>query len=252
MHPKTDKEITAIRESGHILATVRDLVASNIAPGITTKELAAIAERELKSLGGEPAFYGYMGFPDVICISVNEQVVHGIPGGYEVSDDDLVSIDFGVRYKGMITDSAVTVVAGSQSKLPGRIRKLMRATEESMYAGIDEVKAGARVGDISHAIERRLRKDNLGVVRDLVGHGVGHEVHEEPEIPNYGHRGKGPLLKANMTIAIEPMATLGGDQVFVEPDGWTITTRDRSLSAHFEHTILVLDKGFEILTESTT
>lgn len=247
MHPKTESEIEAIRESGQMLAQVRDLVAKNIVVGATTKELADIARKELRSLGGEPAFYKYMGFPEVICISVNEQVVHGIPSNYEVQEHDLVSIDYGVKYKGMITDSAVTVIAGERNH-PGRLRRLVSATKESLDAGIDQIKAGARVGDISAAIEQRLKRDGLGIVRDLVGHGVGHEVHEEPEIPNYGTAGRGELLKEHMTIAVEPMATLGKDEVFIEPDGWTITSRDKSLSAHFEHTILVTGDGYEILT----
>ncbi|MEX0934241.1 MAG: type I methionyl aminopeptidase [Candidatus Saccharimonadales bacterium] len=249
MHPKTDKEIKAIRESGRMLAVVRDLMAKNVVAGITTKEIADIGRKELKSLGGEPAFLDYMGFPDIVCISVNSQVVHGIPGKYVVKPGDLISIDFGVKYQGMITDSAVTVAAENQTS--GRTRKLLKATEESLYAGIDQVKSGVKVGNISNAIEKRLRQDGLGVVEDLIGHGVGHEVHEDPEIPNYGVAGTGPVLRENMTIAIEPMATLGGKEVLVEADSWTVSTTDNSLSAHFEHTILVLDQGYEVLTSSS-
>ncbi|MEX0668329.1 MAG: type I methionyl aminopeptidase [Candidatus Saccharimonadales bacterium] len=249
MQPKTDKEIKAIRASGRMLAITRDLMAKNVVAGITTKEIADIGRKELKSLGGEPAFLNYMGFPDIVCISVNSQVVHGIPSKYIVKSGDLVSIDFGVKYQGMITDSAVTVVAENQTS--GRVRKLLKATEESLYAGIDQVKAGAKVGDISNAIEKRLRQDGLGVVEDLIGHGVGHKVHEDPEIPNYGLAGTGPVLKENMTIAIEPMATLGSKEVFTELDNWAMSTVDNSLSAHFEHTVLVLDKGYEVLTSSS-
>lgn len=247
MKPKTNAEIAAIRESGQMLKNVRDTVAGAVRPGMTTKELANLARDELKQLGGKPAFLGYMGFPDVICISVNEQVVHGIPSELEISAGDLVSLDYGVEHKGMMSDSAVTVVAGGATP-SGRVRTLLKATEEALYAGIDQVKPGMRIGDISHAIQVRLLRDNLGIVEELVGHGIGHEVHEEPEIPNFGTAGTGPTLKAGQTIAIEPMATLGDKAVFVEADGWTVSSRDGSLSAHFEHTVLVTDDGYEILT----
>lgn len=246
MQPKTPEEIEAIRESGRILKTVRDAVADEVSPGTTTKQLADSARQRLQQLDAKPAFAGYMGFPDVICISVNHEVVHGIPGPYEIRDGDLVSMDLGVNYKGMITDSAVTVVAGS---LPsGKARTLMKATEESLYAGIEQVKPGARIGDIGNSIQKRLLRDNLGIVEALVGHGVGHNVHEQPEIPNYGMAGTGSALKEHMTIAIEPMATLGSKEVYTESDGWTVCTRDHSLSAHFEHTVLVTQDGYEILT----
>ncbi len=246
MQPKTREEIEAIRESGRILKTVRDGVANEVTPGITTKQLADSARERLQELDAKPAFAGYMGFPDVICISVNHQVVHGIPGPYVIKDGDLVSMDLGVQYNGMITDSAVTVVAGS---LPsGKVRTLMKATEESLYAGIEQVKPGARVGDLGNSIQKRLLRDNLGIVESLVGHGVGHNVHEEPEIPNFGMAGTGATLKEHMTIAIEPMATLGSKEVYTESDGWTVSTRDHSLSAHFEHTILITKEGYEILT----
>ncbi len=249
MQPKTIDEIEAIRESGAMLAQVRDLMAAKAVSGATPKEIADIGRKELKALGGEPAFLGYMGFPDVVCISVNEEIVHGIPGSNELEPGDLVGIDFGVKYRGMITDSAVTIAVDNQTS--GRTRKLLKATEESLYLGIDQVKAGARVGDISNAIEKRLKADGLGIIEDLIGHGVGHQVHEDPEIPNYGPAGKGPVLKSNMTIAIEPMATLGGKEVVMSSDGWTVVTGDGSLSAHFEHTVLVLDGGSEILTASS-
>lgn len=236
-----------MRESGRMLKTVRDLCAVAVTPGITTAELAECAERELKKLGGKPAFLGYHGFPDVICISVNAQVVHGIPGKYVIKDGDLVSLDFGVEHEGMITDSAVTVVAG-QTVLPTDVQRLIEATRASLQAGIKQVKAGACIGDISAAIQKRLERDNLGIVRELVGHGVGHALHEEPDIPNYGRSSIGPELITGQTIAIEPMATLGACHVFVESDGWTVTTRDGSLSAHFEHTVLVTENGCEILT----
>lgn len=242
---KSDKEIEAMRESGRMLATVLSVLKHTIEPGMSTKDIANKAKSELKKLGGKPAFYGYMGFSDVICTSVNEQIVHGIPSKDKVlSKDDLVSLDFGVNYNGMITDSAFTVIVGSD-KDPENIVDI---TERSLFAGVDTIKGGVAVGDISAAVEKVLSQANLGIVRDLVGHGVGHELHEEPNIPNYGQAGTGPNLKAGMTIAVEPMSTLGKEAVVVENDGWTVRTRDNSLSAHFEHTILITDNGYEILT----
>lgn len=246
MHPKTSEEIAAIKKSGQILAEIRDLMAESVRPGITTLELANIAASELENRDAKPAFHGYQGFPGVLCISVNEQVVHGVPGDLRISEGDLVSIDFGVSYQGMITDSAVTVVAGEVPN--SRVRTLLKATQEALHEGIDQVKPGARVGDIGHSIQRRLLRDNLGVIKDFVGHGVGHSVHEDPEIPNYGMRGTGTALKEGMTIAIEPMASLGSEKVYTEPDNWTVSTVDHSLSAHFEHTVLVAKDGYEILT----
>jgi methionyl aminopeptidase len=247
MQPKTPQEVEAIRNSGQILNTIRDEVAHAAKPGVSTQELADMTREKLKAHGGEPAFAGYMGFPDVVCISVNDQVVHGVPGSYVLGEGDLVSIDLGVLYQGMITDSAVTVVSGDQ-RPAGKVRTLLKATEESLYAGIDQVKPGARIGDIGNSVQRRLLRDNLSIVETLVGHGVGHEVHEQPEIPNFGMAGTGSMLKEGMTIAIEPMATLGSKTVRTESDGLTISTSDHSLSAHFEHTVLVTGDGFEILT----
>lgn len=246
MKPKTQEEIKAIRESGRILKIIRDEVAEAVEQGVSIKELADFTREKLQTHRVKPAFAGYMGFPDVVCISVNQQVVHGIPGPYVIKNGDLVSIDLGVLYEGMITDSAVTVVAGD---IPNsRVRTLLKATEESLYAGIEQVAPGARVGDIGDSIQRRLLRDNLAIVESVVGHGVGHAVHEEPEIPNYGMAGTGPMLKEGMTVAIEPMATLGSKDVYTESDGLTISTRDHSLSAHFEHTVLVTKDGYEILT----
>lgn len=242
---KTEQEIEDIRVSGKMLANVLEYLKPKVVPGITTKELADLAAEELKKLGGKPAFLGYGGFPDVICISRNEEVVHGIPGGEVVEDGDLVSLDFGVDYNGMITDSAITVIAGEGS---GAKRKLLKGTEESLYAGINIVKNGVKIGDIGAAVEKVLTQYGFGIVRDLVGHGVGHNVHEEPDIPNYGLAGTGKILQTGMTIAIEPMSTLGSERVVLDSDGWTIKTYDNSLSAHFEHTILILPDSAEILT----
>lgn len=242
---KTPAEIAAMRESGRMLATVLAVLQERIAPGMTTKDLAVIAKEELRTLGGQPAFLGYNGFADVLCVSVNSEVVHGIPGSQIIKNGDIVSMDFGVMYRGMITDAAVSVVVGTGDEVR---RKLVSVTKESLLAGIAQVKAGAHVGDISHAVEAVLSGAKYGIVRDLVGHGVGHELHEDPNIPNYGKAGSGPVLEAGMTIAIEPMATLGKDGVYMADDGWTILTKDNSLAAHFEHTVLVTETGYEILT----
>lgn len=243
---KTVEEIEAMREGGKMLATVLKLMRDRTEAGISPKDLSAIAAKELKALGGEPAFLGYQGFPDVICISLNEEVVHGIPNGVELVEGDLISFDFGVAYKGMITDSAITVTVGQVSD---EAKKLIVVTKESMQAGINVVKNGIKTGNIGAAVEKKLSENGLGIVRDLVGHGVGHELHEDPNIPNYGRNDTGIVLRAGMTIAIEPMATLGSDSVTVTDDGWTVATSDRSLSAHFEHTVLVTENSFEILTK---
>lgn len=244
---KTDTEIVAMRESGRMLATILQLLRQRLEPGMTTKDLSELAKKELRSLGGQPTFLGYYGFPDVLCVSVNSQVVHGIPGSYVIEQGDIVSMDFGVTYKGMITDAAISVIAGTP--LQQRHVQLVRDTEASMHAGIATLHDGVRVGDIGSAVEAVLHKGGYGIVRDMVGHGVGHALHEDPNIPNYGKAGKGDVLRAGMTIAIEPMATLGSDKIYIDAtDGWTVMTADDSWSAHFEHTVLITEKGAEILT----
>jgi methionyl aminopeptidase len=245
---KTPSEIAAMRESGRMLATVLELLRPLTQPGVTTQELADRARAELEVLGGKPAFLGYQGFPDVICISVNDEVVHGIPSAERViQDGDIVGLDFGVTYKGMITDAAISVIAGKPQKPTHR--KLLQLTEESLAAGIAAVHGDVRTGDIGAAVEAVLKPHGYGIVRDLVGHGVGHHVHEDPNIPNYGRANTGPWLQAGMTIAIEPMATLGGERVYMHDDGWTVATYDGSRAAHFEHTILITEDGAEILTQ---
>lgn len=242
---KTTTEIDAMREGGRILAKVLQKVKENAAPGVTGKHISAVAGKELKALGGEPAFLGYFGYPDIICISVNDAVVHGIPNDTPFKEGDIIGFDFGVTYKGMITDAAFSMCIGDPNAAK---RRLLEATERSLYAGIHQVKNGVRVGDIGSAIQAVLDKEGFGIVRDLVGHGVGHHVHEDPNILNYGQRGSGPMLKAGMTIAIEPMATVGDYAVHTAADGWTVLTNDGSLAAHFEHTVLITEDGFEILT----
>lgn len=236
-----------MRESGRMLAAVLQLLKTKAEPGISTKELADIARAELTALGGEPTFLGYQGFPDVLCISLNNEVVHGIPNPKRlVAGGDIVSLDFGVTYRGMITDSAISVIVG-RAKQNNHLQ-LVADTEQAMHIGIAELHDQVRAGDIGAAIESFLKAKRYGIVRDLVGHGVGHELHEDPNIPNYGRPDSGPYLHAGMTIAIEPMVTLGTDRVAMAPDGWTVLTMDNSWAAHFEHTVLITEDGAEILT----
>jgi methionyl aminopeptidase len=246
---KTAREIKAMRESGQMLATVLQALKPHVVPGIPTKELAERAAVELKALGGQPSFLGYQGFPDVICVSVNEEVVHGIPSTARIiQDGDIVGLDFGVTYQGMVTDSAISVIAG-KPKQKGH-PDLLKRTEKALEVGISAVHDRVRTGDIGSAIEAYLKQFPYGIVRDLVGHGVGHEVHEDPNVPNYGRPDTGPWLDKGMTIAIEPMVTLGTERVHIAPDGWTVLTDDGKWSAHFEHTVLITDTGAEILTKA--
>jgi methionyl aminopeptidase len=245
---KTPAEIKAMRESGRMLATVLEYLRNQVAIGMTTKHLSDLAASELKVLGGKPSFLGYQGFPDVICISLNNEVVHGIPTTSRViADGDIVSLDFGVTYDGMITDSAISIIVGTPRQK--RHVELVRDTEVSMLEGIAVIRDQVRTGDIGAAVQKVLDKGKYGIVQDLVGHGVGHSLHEDPNIPNYGRPHTGPWLNAGMTIAIEPMATLGTHEVKIAPDRWTILTVDGSWSAHFEHSVLITDDGAEILTE---
>lgn len=242
---KTKAEIKAIRQSGKILASTLNYIAKHLYVGMKTKEIASMAANELKKLGGTPAFLGYNGFPDVICVSVNEEVVHGIPGDRILRSGDLVGLDFGVIYKGMITDAAITVPIDSINK---RIEHLLNVTAESLYIGIDQIKSNIPIGNISAAIEAVLKSGGLGIVKELSGHGVGHFLHEEPVIPNFGQANQGPIIKEGMTLAVEPMATLGNAEIELDTNNWTYKTKDGSLAAHFEHTVLVTGESAEILT----
>jgi len=245
---KKPDEIVAMREGGRMLATILQIMRANAAPGLTPKDMSALAAKELKALGGEPAFLGFYGYPDIICISVNNQVQHSIPSGIPFKAGDVVNFDFGVRYKGMITDAGISIAIAD--KTTPDTKRLLEGTERALYDGLSVVKDGARVGDISAAIESTLRKYKLGIVKELVGHGVGYELHEdEPEIPNYGKAGRGPVLKPGMTIAVEPITTLAGPAIVEAHDGWTLFTKDGSWSAQFEHTVLVTEDGMEILTQ---
>ena len=244
---KTPREIDAMRESGRMLAHVLKVIDETVEPGQTGKEISRLARQELKALGGKPAFFGYQGFPDVICISINDEVVHGIPNDEEFAEGDLIGFDFGVDYKGMITDAAFSKLIGGKGTREAT--DLLNTTKRSLDAAIKVIKAGARIGDISEAVQNVLDAGKYGIIRDMAGHGVGHYIHEDPNILNYGKAGTGPELQAGMTIAVEPMATLGTHKITVDADGWTIRTKDNSLSAHFEHTILVTEKGCDVLTK---
>jgi methionyl aminopeptidase len=244
---KTEAEIESMRQGGRMLAQVLETVVAAVRPGITAAELSKLAGREIERLGGEAAFLGHEGFPAPICISINDAVVHGIPGRDVLREGDIVGLDFGVRYQGMLTDGAVTVPVG---QVTAEAQRLLDATIEARAAGVAAARAGNRVGDVSAAIERVLRREKLGVIQELVGHGVGYDLWEEPNIPNYGKAHSGPRLKPGMTLAIEPMATLGDRHIVMEPDGWTVRTKDGSLATQFEHTVLITPEGPpEILTQ---
>lgn len=248
---KTKIDIESMKQGGAMLANILEMLAKQVQPGQTPKDLSRIAAKELKALGGEPAFKGYGGspqtppYPDIICISVNNQVQHGIPVDESLENGDVVNFDFGVRYKGLITDAGITVGVGNISDKASR---LLKGTYDALEAGLSQVKAGKRTGDISAAIEKVLKASKLGIVEDLVGHGVGYELHEDPNIPNYGKAGSGSLLEAGMTIAIEPIANLGTGEILLDPDGWTLWSADGSWSAQFERTIVVTEDGYEVLT----
>lgn len=246
---KTPEQIQAMREGGKILATIFRDLKKYVDVGMTGKQVDAWVESEIQRHG---AFATYktseVNFPGVICISVNDDIVHGVPNDYVFEKGDVVKFDMVITYKEMKTDSAFTVVVGEEPK--GAVKHLLRATEQSLYAGIDAIKGPVRTGDIGAAVEAVLEKAKLGVVKELVGHGVGLEMHMPPEVPNYGKRGTGTLLQPGDTIAIEPMATLGTWRIVSNhPDGWTISTADGSLSAQFEHTVLITESGAEIITQ---
>ncbi len=249
MEPKTINELAAMRESGRMLATVLQMIQNEVRAGMTPKDVSRMAACELERLGGQPSFKGFMGYQDIICISTNNEVQHGIPNEHIFNNGDIVNFDFGVTYQGMVTDSGISLCIGGIDHTDMDGKRLLKGTEQALYAGIDRVREGARVGDISAAVQAVLERYDLGIVRELVGHGVGHALHEDPEIPNYGRAGDGPVLRAGMTIAIEPITTLGSPRIFQAHDGWTLLTQDGSRSAQFEHTVLVTKDGYEILTQ---
>lgn len=247
MSIKNPSEIEVMRQGGKQLAVILNTLAGKVQPGISPKDIARLASAEIEKAKMQPVVLGYEGFPDVICISVNDEIVHGIPGDKDFEDGDVVKLDLTLGYKSLVVDSAITVVVGHNSD--PNIRRLVEGTKKALDVGIAAIKgSGTRVGDISAAVQKVLDQNKLGIIRDLVGHGVGYGIHEEPNIPNYGVAGTGPVLSAGMTIAIEPMATLGDWQINIAKDGWTVVTKDRSLGAHFEHTVLITEDGAEILT----
>lgn len=242
---KSQEEMARIAEACRIVGETLKALKEVVAEGVSTKEIEKFAEDAIRSKGGKPAFKGYRGYPASICTSVNDQVVHGIPSGTRLREGDLVSIDLGVYYHGFYGDGAVTIPVGSVGE---KALKLLRVTEESLYIGVGMAKAGNRVSDISHAIQRHVEENGFSVVRAFVGHGIGKLLHEEPQIPNYGPPGRGPRLQEGMTLAIEPMVNEGGPEVVVLEDGWTAVTADGSLSAHFEHTVAITGDGAKVLT----
>lgn len=245
---KSPADIEAMRQGGKILATIFQGLRQQVKPGVSEKELDAWVDAEIKKHGAVATYKtSEVDFPAAICISTNEQIVHGIPTDYILQDGDVVGFDLVITYKGMKTDSAFTVIVGDNTS--GATKHLLSATERSLSAGIAAIKGPVRTGDIGAAIEKVLKDAKLGIIRELVGHGVGHDMHQPPDVPNYGQKGSGVLLVPGDTIAIEPMATLGGERIKQDDDGWTISTRDGSLAAHFEHTVLITKDGAEILTQ---
>ena len=246
---KTPEQLNAMREGGKILARIFTELKGYVQAGITEQQIDAFVATKITEYGAIATYKtSEVGFPAVICISTNDEVVHGVPTDYTLRTGDVVSFDLVITYKDMKTDSAFTMVVGEQPK--GAIKHLISLTERSLYAGIDAIKGPVYTGDIAAAIEAVLAKGKLGIIRELVGHGVGLKMHMPPDIPNYGHKGTGVLLKPGDTIAIEPMASLGGDGIVELDDNWTIATRDGSLAAHFEHTVLITEDGAEILTQN--
>ena len=243
---KSDDEIELMRYANRVVAEVWELMKELAKPGVTTKYLDRKAEDFIKKRGCKPAFKGYYGYPATICASVNDQVVHGIPGNYSLKEGDILSVDVGTIYKGYYGDGAITIPIGKIKKIH---QKLIDVTRAALNRGIEMAKDGNRIGDISHAIQSYVEENGFSVVRDFVGHGIGKELHEDPQVPNFGEPGKGEKLLEGMTIAIEPMVNEKGYGVKIEKDGWTVVTKDGGYSAHFEHTILIKEDGAEILTK---
>ena len=231
--------------ANRLVAEILEGVKEKIQPGVETRELDELAEEMCRKHRVKPAFKGYRGYPRSLCVSVNEEVVHGIPGPRRLKAGDVVSLDFGVKYEGYYGDAAITVGVGEVSE---KARALIAVTEESLYAGINQVKAGGRLSDISHAVQTVVEGAGFGVIRDFVGHGIGRSLHEDPQIPNFGPPGRGPALQVGMTIAIEPMTSMGSWRVRVLQDGWTAITEDGSCAAHFEHTVALTENGVLILS----
>lgn len=242
---KSEREIELMREAGKMVSMTHQYLKNFIKPGITTKELDRLAEEYIRKMGGVPTCKGYEGFPATLCTSVNDTIVHGIPDNYKLKDGDIITIDMVIGYKGYQGDAAWTYAVG---EISDDKKYLMEHTEKALYEGVKQVKPGNRIGDISNAVEEYANKHHLGVVKELCGHGIGREMHEDPEVPNYGTKGTGPKLREGMVICIEPMLNLGTADIYMLDDEWTIKTDDGKPAAHYEHTILVTKDGYEILT----
>jgi len=242
---KSEREVATMRKAGRVVAIVLEILSGVIGPGMKTKELDVIAGRELNKLGAKPSFKGYHGFPANLCVSVNDEIVHGIPGERVLKKGDIVSLDFGSIYDGFQGDAAVTVGVG---EVKPEAKRLMDTTEDALEAGIAKAYAGARLGDVSAAVQRCAESAGYSVIREYTGHGIGRQMHEEPQIPNFGQPGTGPVLKKGMVLALEPMVSMGSWRTRLGSDHWTVSTADGSLSAHFEHTIAITDAEAEVLT----
>ncbi len=242
---KTPEQIEAMAAAGEIQARCLRMLEAKVRPGVTTKELDEAAEKFIRSQGAVPSFKGYRGFPGSICASPNSMVVHGIPGPYELQRGDVISLDVGVTYEGWVADAAITVPVGNVGE---EARALLRTTRAALFEGIAHARPGARLTDIGHAIQGRVELDGFSVIRSLVGHGVGRDMHEDPQIPNFGEPGKGPELEEGMVLAIEPMVNAGGPEIRMGSDGWAVYSEDDSLAAHFEFTVAVTADGPRILT----
>lgn len=242
-----EEEISTIRKSNQIVAKILAELGKMIIPGVQTKELDEYAELRVKEMNAIPAFKGYRGYPASLCTSINEEIVHGIPSSRRLRDGDIISLDFGVLYEGYYGDAAVTYPVG---EITPKAKKLIKAAEETFYKGMEQMKPGKRISDISFAIQSHVESQGFSVIRAFVGHGIGLSLHEEPQVPNFGPPGRGPKLKSGMVLAIEPMIAMGNWDVEILDDNWTAITRDRSLSAHYEHTVAITQKGPEILSLS--
>ena len=242
---KSDAELQKMRTSGRVNASVLAELRTHVAPGVTTKEIDVMAEKLIRAQGGEPAFLGYHGFAGSICLSLNEEVVHGIPGPRRLQEGDVLKLDIGSIVDGWYSDMACTVGIG---RISAEAKALIEATEEALFVGINAMRPGAHVSDIGFEVQAFVEGRGYSVVRQLVGHGIGRKLHEEPQVPNFGKRGAGVKLKTGMVLAVEPMVNQGGWQVFTKPDQWTVVTADGKLSAHFEHTVAITPDGYEILT----
>lgn len=245
VHLKTEREISKIRKASQIVARTLQVLGEHVQEGMTTKELDKIAESEIRKDGATPAFKGYRGFPATLCVSVNEEIIHGIPSGKKLRKGDIVGLDLGAVWQGFYGDAARTFAVG---EISDEARKLTQVTEESLWIGIEQARAGNRVGDIGYAVQQHVEAHGYSVVREFVGHGIGRSLHEDPQVPNYGKQGHGHRLKPGLVLAIEPMVCMGSNEVRMLEDNWTAVTKDGSLSAHFEHSIAITNNGPVILS----